>query len=181
MFLRRTAKAAIGGRKRAALAPLEVKGKDKMDASRVVERHEGETTPSRSPNDTAKRVRTEKGTVAEVLVDHFAMGTEEELRVAHVRGRTGVASGRRAKRKVSDLKVAVRRLRSRSTSTSGSDTLWASFIGEAAEEKDAAAIVQCFLKQDEQEKLQEVLSYFFVAECSKFVDSALVGTQAVPR
>ena len=59
--------------------------------------------------------------------------------------------------------------------------MWASFIGEAAEEKDTAAILNCFLKQDEQKKLQGVLSYFFVAECSKFVDSAFVGTQAVPR
>jgi hypothetical protein len=59
--------------------------------------------------------------------------------------------------------------------------MWTSFICEAAEEKDTAAILKCFLKQDEQKALPEVLSYFFVAECSKFVDSALVGTQAVPR
>ena len=159
MSLRKKANGAIGGRKRAALAPRKGKTKDKMDASRVVERLEDEAAHPRSQNDTAKRVRADEAAIAEVLVDQFQMFTKEELHITQVRGRTVAARCRRSKRRGSELKVAVRRLRPRSTSSRASDALWASFIGDAAEEQVSAV----------------------VAECSKFVDCATDGRQAVPH
>jgi hypothetical protein len=113
-----------------------------MDGSRVVERLEDEVAHPRSQNDSAKIVRTGEAAIAEVLVDHFQMFTEEDLHITQVRGRTVVARCRRAQRRDSERKVAMRRLQSRSTSSRSSDALWASSIMDAAEEQVSAVILK---------------------------------------
>ena len=117
MSLRKEAQAAIVARKRAALTPLKGKTKVHMDGSRVVERLEDEVAHPRSQNDTAKRVRTDEAAIAEVLVGHLQMSTEEDLHITQFRGRTVVARCRRAQRRESNLKVAMRCLQSRCTSS----------------------------------------------------------------
>ena len=80
-------------------------------------------------------MRTGEAAIAEVLVDHFQMFTEEDLHIRKIRGRSVVARCRRAQRREPDLKVAMRRLQSRSTSSRSSDALWGSYIRDAAEEQ----------------------------------------------
>jgi hypothetical protein len=135
MSLRKEAQAAIVARKRAALTPLKGKTKVLMDGSRVVERLEDEVAHPRSQNYTANSVRMGEVAIAEVLVDHFQMFTEDDLHIRRVRGRFVVTRCRRAQRRESYLKVAMRRLQSRSTSSRSSDALWGSCIGDAAEEQ----------------------------------------------
>ena len=142
MSLGKEAQAAIGGPKQAALGALKGKWKDTMDASRVVEQVEDEVAHPRSQTDTAKRVRTDEVAITEVLVGHYQMFTEKDLHITQVRRRTVAAGVLRAQRREYELKVGMRRLQSRSTSSRSSDALWASFIMDAAEEQVSAVILK---------------------------------------